>query len=306
MPSRSGPCEWCHERRRTIVDYGETTIIVARGGELEGLYNKKYRALMRETSLAAQTLCSGLTDLRKAELGKPGVYYAAFFGLSVGFERLCKIVLVLDHVIDHDGLFPTDDKLRKIGHDVQALIEKTQEVRKKYASDNDWSPFPDDRVVDVMTRFLCGFATRTRYYNLDYLHDNTKDFEPINEWNEGVGSEIIRKHYPSERQQMHRKTSEGIGRKIDPVSSIYLSNDAEGTVITDAVSMIEAGMKIALIQEWSQFYALKIARYLAVLISNVQSYVPRKDMPDLGEILWPFYANDRRLRSLKRWSIYRS
>ena len=171
---------------------------------MEGLYNDEYRALMREMSLAAQTLCSGLTDLRKAERGKPGVYYVAFLGLSVGFERLCKIVLVLDHAIDHDGLFPTDDKLKRIGHDVQTLIEKTQEVRKKYASSNDWSPFPDDHVVDLMTRFLSRFSIRTRYYNLDYLHDNAEDSEPINEWNDGVGCEIIRKHHTNERQQVDR------------------------------------------------------------------------------------------------------
>ncbi len=277
-----------------------------RGGELEGLYNNEYRALMREMSLAAQTLCSGLTDLRKAERGKPGVYYAAFFGLSVGFERLCKIVLVLDHAIDHDGLFPTDDRLRKIGHDVQTLIEKTREVRKKYASNSHWSPFPDDHVVDVMTHFLSRFAIRTRYYNLDYLHDNTKDSEPINEWNDGVGSEILKIHFPHERQQKDRMTSEEIGKKIEPVVSTYLSNDAEGTVITDAVSMIEIGMKITLIQEWGQFYALKIARYLSVLISDVQSHVPRDDVPDLREFLWPFYADDRRLRRLRRWTIYHS
>ena len=70
--------------------------------------------------------------------------------------------------------------------------------------------------------------------------------------------------------------------------------------------MIEIGTEIALIQEWSQFYALKIARYLSVLISDVQSHVPRNDVPDLREFLRPFYADDRRLRSLKRWSIYHS
>ena len=65
--------------------------------------NPKVRALSRETSLAAQTCCTGLTALREASSEKTGVYYEAFFNLATGIERLCKIVIILDYTLDRSS-----------------------------------------------------------------------------------------------------------------------------------------------------------------------------------------------------------
>ena len=90
------------------------------------------RALAREISLAAQTLCAGLTALRRANAAKTGLYYEAFFNLATGRERLCKIVLIVDYAIDHDGEFLTDSGLSKFGHDIQDLVCETTRIRAKH------------------------------------------------------------------------------------------------------------------------------------------------------------------------------
>lgn len=54
--------------------------------------------LEQEGLLAQACLCNGLTALRRANLGdKKGLFYSAFFELSIGFERVLKSGLALAH-----------------------------------------------------------------------------------------------------------------------------------------------------------------------------------------------------------------
>jgi hypothetical protein len=73
------------------------------------------RALMREAALVRHLLGSGATALGRASHGdKLGEYYTGFFGLSVGLERLAKLIMVTDHVIVHDGRMPEQKFVEKI------------------------------------------------------------------------------------------------------------------------------------------------------------------------------------------------
>ena len=73
--------------------------------------------------------------------------------MATGLERLCKIVIILDHALDHGGLFPTDDNLKKLRHDIQKLIQETKRVRDKHPSNDGLALFPEDEAVRVMTLF---------------------------------------------------------------------------------------------------------------------------------------------------------
>jgi hypothetical protein len=53
------------------------------------------KALHREASLVRQLIASGATALGRASYGNGfGEYYTAFFGPSIGIERLAKLILV--------------------------------------------------------------------------------------------------------------------------------------------------------------------------------------------------------------------
>ena len=271
--------------------------------------NPEFRSLTREISLGAQTLCSGLTALRKAEPAKPGTYYEAFFGLATGLERLCKIVIILDHALDHGGLFPTDDNLKKLRHDIQKLIQETKRVRDKHPSNDGLALFPEDEAVRVMTLFLCEFAQCTRYYNLDLLHKKAdKQRDPISSWYDLVGSEVLRIHYTGTKRERDRKIAEEVGGRMNASTAVYFTKE-DGTVLTDAVSMLYDSKKAPVIQKWGQFYALKVAHYLSVLIVDLENESHRNgymNIPYLNEFLWPFRVSDRELKSRKTWSIYHS
>ena len=84
----------------------------------------RFIALNREAELAKRVTCSGLSALRKASPARPGVYYDAFFGISIGLERLAKLVWLVDECIARGGSFPSDRDLRVLGHNILALLGK--------------------------------------------------------------------------------------------------------------------------------------------------------------------------------------
>ena len=81
------------------------------------VFSATWFLLEQEGLLAQACLCNGLTALRRANLGdKKGLFYSAFFELSIGFERTLKLILILDHMA-RNQLDPPDSKtVEDYGH----------------------------------------------------------------------------------------------------------------------------------------------------------------------------------------------
>jgi hypothetical protein len=128
--------------------------------------DQRFIAFNREAELAKRLTCSGLTALRKATPARPGIYYDAFFGLSIGLERFAKLAWLIDECIGRNGVFPTDKDLKSVGHDIQTLVEKAQLIQRRQSA---YLTFPSDSVTDHIIKFLSEFAKGTRYYNIDFF-----------------------------------------------------------------------------------------------------------------------------------------
>ena len=63
----------------------------------------EWHALGREAELSAEQIAQGVTALGKANHAQKGIYTQAFFGLSIGLERLAKLILLADHAISNSG-----------------------------------------------------------------------------------------------------------------------------------------------------------------------------------------------------------
>jgi hypothetical protein len=82
------------------------------------IFTQQWHALGREADLAAAQICSGVTALGRANHAQKGYYTNAFFGLSIGLERLCKLIVLADYAIDNSGQFPGNSDLMKCGHNI--------------------------------------------------------------------------------------------------------------------------------------------------------------------------------------------
>ena len=147
-------------------------------------------AFNREAELAKRLACSGLTALRKATPSRPGIYYDAFFGRSNALERFAKLAWLIDECTQRNGAFPTDQDLRTVGHDIEALVKKATLIASKRGQSQ---PFPSDNITDHIIKFLSAFAERTRYYNIDFfVGGKSKGMgDPIKTWHAKVGAAIL-------------------------------------------------------------------------------------------------------------------
>ena len=75
-------------------------------------FSVRWHALGREAELAAEQLAAGVTALGRANHAQRGYYSQAFFGMSIGFERAAKLIIIADHAIREHGSFPTSAMIR--------------------------------------------------------------------------------------------------------------------------------------------------------------------------------------------------
>lgn len=147
------------------------------------MFSEKFKLLQQEGYLTRSSLCQGLTFLRKANLGdnERGLFYSAFFQLSIGFERFMKIVVLLDYMSKNDLRVMTDQELKNnYGHKIKNLYAAIQNIaaeRKIQLTD-----FYDSGAEWNIIHTLHEFALSARYYNLSQLGGNSKDKNPLSEW----------------------------------------------------------------------------------------------------------------------------
>lgn len=162
--------------------------------------------LEQEGLLAQACLCNGLTALRRANLGdKKGLFYSAFFELSIGFERVLKLVLILDHMANNKLAPPPSKYIEGFRHDLIRLFDATKTVCTTRGL-TFLDEFPPDslpiRILDFLDRFA---DTGGRYSNINKLtgHKHQAVDDPIVKWGE-IASQIMQTQAtPKGRQRAH-------------------------------------------------------------------------------------------------------
>lgn len=145
-------------------------------------FPNSFQLLQQEAILADSSLLSGFEYLVKGSFdakGK-GAYYAAFFDLSIGFERIMKLVIITDFVVDNDFKSYDPQKLKDdYGHKIKKLFEACFKIIEKYEID-----LPESKEEDLngqILTFLTDFADaqKGRYFN---INNTTKQDDPIDNW----------------------------------------------------------------------------------------------------------------------------
>lgn len=111
------------------------------------MLSTEWRALQREAQLAAEQIAIGVTTLGKANHAQPGLYSQAFFGLSIGLERLGKLIIIANHAIDNSGRFPSDNDLRQIGHDLRKILSKCELIAETLNPARLYAARPTDLII---------------------------------------------------------------------------------------------------------------------------------------------------------------
>jgi hypothetical protein len=274
------------------------------------LDRKEFVVLMREAGLAAEVIAVGTTALGRADASQRGLYNQAFFNLSIGFERVGKLVVLVNHYLNNGQTFPSDAQLKSYGHDIQQLIAFVERIAgDKQLSLSVSSAAPNSVIHRGVIATLSEFAKATRYYNLDALSGGKSAamMEPIEAWFQRVGVPILERHYrPSDRARHERQ-----GKFLEQAfgDSVLTRVRAEdGRVLTSVAETIEHGAKSRVLQAYGRLYTLQIVRFMAhvlvALTDHVRAKHPGAPFPFFEEFFKIFRMDDRSLRKTKTWSIY--
>lgn len=274
-------------------------------------FSAEWHALGREAALAAEQLASGATLLGKANHAQNGLYLQAFFGLSIGLERVAKLVAVADYAIENHGRFPNNNDLKnRFGHDIDVLLNYCDKISIKWRNGKDYSDRPNLLIHKGIVETLTEFARLSRYYNLDLIigREAQQFPEPIGAWWKRVGEPILQKHYTKRQREKDKEQGKFIHALLGDISFV-LHHDEQGIKLDNLEVMMMQTGATRIVQKYGRLYTLQIVRWLAFLIADLSligAYQHRiEPLLGLNECFGIFMNNDVYLKNRKTWSIYR-
>jgi hypothetical protein len=230
-----------------------------------------FQLLQNEGCLMQNCLKSSLAALRKWRIEDRGAFYGAFFGFTIGLERLLKIIILFDSWC-RCRKFLTDSELKAYCHNLQKLHASVNGLFEQYGVPRQDNLEPDE-IDKLLLQFLSSFAQRNRYYNLYTL---TKDdaTDPLGEW-EDLLRNIYEKDIPKDKHLP------------EPDENCILADHIEGNA---CIKFIRTGstletttehnydqMKMALALPEMCWRLVKILAPLQFLLIAIQEKIREKD-----------------------------
>lgn len=271
----------------------------------------EWKALHREASLVSQILGSGATALGRASYGSGfGEYYTAFFGLSIGIERLAKLILVADYALDNNGDLPGQAVVRKYGHKLRELIAQAAVIAENRAITVPHVG-PEHPICAAVVNCLDAFsdASKGRYANFEAIGNPNFNMseEPVNKWWTEVVEPILDQHYRGRRVEervQHRAAI--INSMMGDMALVRYTNETGG-VMSDVNTASERSRQTKWAQKYGRFYTLSVVRWLAYIFDKMTHRAGYT--PSLGslfghyEFFQTYTVDDSFLKTRKIWPL---
>jgi len=263
-------------------------------------YSSSFLFLQQEGHLIHSCLTAGLTQLRSANVGNKGAFYAASFNLSVGMERLLKSIFIIDHMLEHNLTSPDDTQLRKHGHNLVGLYDLAVSSAQKH---NVLLPSRCslDNTNQEILRLLGDFAKSTRYYNLDVLTKPSacaKNKDPLTHWNDIIKATLEQ----NVRGKYKTKISDSAHKIAPIIISLGCHNLDQTPVSSEDIVALPAlhdrAMKYVVLR--IVMILLPIRDLISALSLKACAY-PEPPFPQMDEFLEWLLDDRQYVLSKKRW-----
>jgi hypothetical protein len=271
----------------------------------------EWQALHRESMLVRGLLCSAANAVsRAAYADKLGEYYTAFFGFSLGLERLAKLCVVTDYALEHEGNLPPPSLLSAHGHQVAALLHEVQNILTK----NGLKPhhhYPGLAICEGIIRCLDAFADakQGRYANFDALGNPnfTPAAEPVSKWWTDVARPILAAHFQGTKAQERAAARAAAAQAMLGHISLVAYTNEGGERMTDLQSAAYRTAENEIVQKYGRYYSLLLVRWLA---SSFKALALRAALEEQmiaffghWELFYTFTTEDRFLRERRTWPL---
>lgn len=270
----------------------------------------EWHFVRQEAQLVRHLLGSGATALGRANYAdKKGEYYTAFFALSVGIERLCKLILLVDHATENGGQMPSQSVVRRYGHHLKQLIDTVDSVATHRSIDPDHRR-PVESTVSAIISNLDAFADagRGRYANFEALGDpNLTSHEPIGKWWTEVAEPILGQHYRGTKTQTRvDSNAQLIDLLIGDFTLVHHTSETR-EMVTDVATASRRTGQTAIVQKWARYYTLTLIRWLSAVYKEMAHKAVYEKGHDAffgsWEFFYTFLVDDSFLRTRKNWPL---
>lgn len=264
--------------------------------------------MIREASIAAESLYSGLNSLGKANYAQESLYAHAFFGITTGLERMAKLAILVETRTRLDGQYPTDAELRsKYAHNLIKLFARVDEIRTEYQGELEWE-LPDRAIADKALSILAEFATTTRYYNMKMIVGEKgveSQRDPIAAWMAEIGEWALRTKYSERRAREDQEHADRAELALG-AHSIVAHTAEDGTPIVSIREMALRSRQFPIVQREGTKVCVYLARHVSellwVLAMKAQN-ARADDIPDLGDFFRVLHNDDDYFRRRKTFSM---
>ncbi len=260
--------------------------------------------LQQETMLAEFCLTAGLTAIRNGNLLEKGKLLGGFYNLSIGCERLFKLVLVTDYLLKHNYSKPTNAWLK---HEFRHDLVKLHSAITCLESAKGIALPLEDRENEIL-EFLARFAKGSRYYNLDALTSVADGYNPLSEWGQILSKAITEDLKPQQSYKLMQEAA-FMNQMLSGRSLVVLHDlddkllDLEGAIIQPRLQQQAAKFVVLRV-----FNILRPARRILYNL-GLQGYftktptntVRKMQIPDFSDMLIFLEADRQMILRKKRW-----
>ena len=257
-----------------------------------------WRSLAAEAGISADQIGEGVSLLGRVAPEYHWTFARAFFPLSTGIERACKLALQVDARLNSQS-FLTRAELQDKGHRLDRLIAAVDSIQRQRDAT---VVLPSNPVHHAVIRTLTEFAVGGRYHHLDHLAGNGGT-DPIASWWSSVVEPILDEHYPESRKQRDQHEAAAMGAAFGDAALVLHTHVGGGTMGSLARAVHESQRNQFAIP-WVRMHVLQIARWITAVmrILSDASYIARdEDIPALHEFFYHFDVSDSEMRRRKTW-----
>jgi len=270
--------------------------------------NATFQALANEASFTKEILASGVTQIRKANYARKGIYFQSFTSLSTGLERIGKLCLMLDYYIQNSGQFPDVMFLKnEIGHDLQILYAKSKEVIDNHKITFHFLNGLEEPLHKEILSVLSGFAKGDRYSNINFLTKQNYSSDPILEWHKKIDLIIYELRVTKKTKKKIESQASLIDIMMSPSAIVQYSSESREDITSIYDASFLTGMTDA-VTKYRQLYLLQIIRYWVELLIGLQykamSINRNEEIPFFTEIFGAFENSDSYFLSRKNFETF--
>ena len=275
--------------------------------------NKEWLSIRKECRLARELLGSGINSLRSANYADgEGHYYNAFFGLSIGLERLAKLIIVADYIVRNKGAPPDKKFIKSMAecyqHKLTPLLSKINDISIEHDLELTCPCLGNNISIKIIS-CLHSFATagEGRYFNFSSLFNpNFKpNLEPINKWWQDVAEFIVAEHYYDGEIKMSDNTK-NVLELMKKDHSLFYTNEV-GKIMRDRNEISEWDIRTQIVQQFGCFHTLTIVRWMACVFIELSK---KNNIEQKNNILFEhskyfigFIQSDEHLKITKHWPV---